>query len=93
MSRPCLWIDCDKIERNARAVVELCARHGIGVTGVHMHIGSGTDLEHLAQVCAAMESAAMTVGRSVRSISAGGFQRSGHAGNRASYHAGRRVGL
>ena len=28
-------------------------RHGIMVTGVHMHIGSGTDLEHLAQVCGA----------------------------------------
>ena len=25
--------------------------YGLGVTGLHMHIGSGTDLEHLAQVC------------------------------------------
>jgi diaminopimelate decarboxylase len=47
-------------------------RHGMGVTGVHMHIGSGTDLEHLAQVCGALEQAALTVGRSVVSISAGG---------------------
>jgi diaminopimelate decarboxylase len=46
--------------------------YGLSVTGLHMHIGSGTDLEHLSQVCAAMEKAAVEVGRSVRSISAGG---------------------
>jgi len=46
--------------------------HGLAVTCVHMHIGSGTDLEHLAQVCGALEKAALTVGRTVTSISAGG---------------------
>jgi diaminopimelate decarboxylase len=46
--------------------------HGLGVTGLHMHIGSGTDLEHLAQVCGALEKAAREVGRSLTSISAGG---------------------
>jgi len=46
--------------------------HGLSVTGVHMHIGSGTDLQHLAQVCGALEKAALTVGRTVTSISAGG---------------------
>ncbi len=46
--------------------------HGLCVTGVHMHIGSGTDLEHLGQVCGALEKAALTVGRTVTSISAGG---------------------
>ena len=46
--------------------------HGLGVVGLHMHIGSGTDLEHLAQVCGALENAARRVGRSIRSISAGG---------------------
>jgi len=46
--------------------------YGLTVTGLHMHIGSGTDLEHLSQVCAAMEKAALEGGRSVRSISAGG---------------------
>ena len=29
--------------------------HGLSVSGLHMHIGSGTDLEHLSQVCGAME--------------------------------------
>jgi len=46
--------------------------HGLNITGVHMHIGSGTDLEHLAQVCGAMEKCAMQVGRSITTISAGG---------------------
>jgi diaminopimelate decarboxylase len=45
---------------------------GLGVTGLHMHIGSGTDLEHLADVCGAMEKAARVAGRSIVSISAGG---------------------
>lgn len=56
--------------------LEHCLRrvdhHGLSVTGVHMHIGSGTDLEHLAQVCGALEQAALTVGRTVTAISAGG---------------------
>jgi diaminopimelate decarboxylase len=47
-------------------------RQGLGVTGLHMHIGSGTDMEHLAQVCDAMEQAARDVGRTITTISAGG---------------------
>lgn len=47
-------------------------RHALVVTGVHMHIGSGTDLEHLSQVCGAMESACHKVGRTVTTISTGG---------------------
>jgi diaminopimelate decarboxylase len=47
-------------------------RHGLTVTGLHMHIGSGTDLAHLGQVCGAMERSALTVGRSITTISAGG---------------------
>ncbi len=46
--------------------------HGLKVSGLHMHIGSGTDLEHLAQVCDAMEKCAVEVGESLTSISAGG---------------------
>ena len=42
------------------------------VTGLHMHIGSGTDLEHLAEVCAAMERCAERVGPTLTSISVGG---------------------
>lgn len=47
-------------------------RHGLMVTGMHMHIGSGTDIEHLSQVCGAMEKACEQVGRTVTTISAGG---------------------
>ena len=35
---------------------------GLTVAGLHMHIGSGTDLEHLSQVCGAIEQAAADVG-------------------------------
>ncbi|MHB1035757.1 MAG: diaminopimelate decarboxylase [Pirellulales bacterium] len=47
-------------------------RCGLKVTGLHMHIGSGTDLEHLAQVAGAMEAAARQVGPAITSISTGG---------------------
>ncbi len=47
-------------------------QHGLSVVGLHMHIGSGTDMEHLGQVCGAMERAAADVGPSLVSISAGG---------------------
>jgi diaminopimelate decarboxylase len=47
-------------------------KHRLTVDGLHMHIGSGTDLEHLSQVCSAMEAAAAQVGSSIRTISAGG---------------------
>jgi diaminopimelate decarboxylase len=46
--------------------------YGLSVIGAHMHIGSGTDLEHLSHVCGAMEKAAAEIGPSLRSISAGG---------------------
>lgn len=46
--------------------------YGLSVTGLHMHIGSGTDLEHLSQVSAAMEKAARELGRNLKSISVGG---------------------
>ncbi|MDA7978534.1 MAG: diaminopimelate decarboxylase [Pirellulales bacterium] len=45
---------------------------GHTVTGLHLHIGSGNDLEHLAQVCVAMKDLALRVGASLLAISAGG---------------------
>ena len=45
---------------------------GLGVTGIHMHIGSGTDLEHLSQVCEAVERIARIAGRRITTISTGG---------------------
>jgi diaminopimelate decarboxylase len=52
--------------------IERAAKYRLSITGLHMHIGSGADLEHLSQVCTAMEKAALVVGSSIISISAGG---------------------
>ncbi|RIK71964.1 MAG: diaminopimelate decarboxylase [Planctomycetota bacterium] len=52
--------------------VERARKFELSIAGLHMHIGSGTDLEHLSQVCGAMERAALAVGPSVHTISAGG---------------------
>ena len=52
--------------------VARAAKAGLTIDGLHMHIGSGTDYEHLSQVCGAMEAAVQTVGNSIRTISAGG---------------------
>ena len=45
---------------------------GLTVSGLHMHIGSGTDLAHLAEVAGALERVAVEIGRSLTTISAGG---------------------
>ncbi len=52
--------------------VERAGRYRLTVTGLHVHIGSGTDLEHLSQVCGALERAAAEVGSPLRSVSVGG---------------------
>jgi diaminopimelate decarboxylase len=52
--------------------VERARKNGLAITGLHMHIGSGTDLEHLSQVCGAMEQACHAVGPSIHAVSAGG---------------------
>lgn len=52
--------------------VARAAHHGLRVEGVHVHIGSGADLEHLALVAGAVEDFANRVGDSVTAISAGG---------------------
>jgi diaminopimelate decarboxylase len=45
---------------------------GVRIHGLHMHIGSGADFEHLAQVCGAMVRAARRMGSDLDVISAGG---------------------
>lgn len=45
---------------------------GLEVTGLHVHIGSGTDMQHLLAVGDALRDAALAVGSSVATISAGG---------------------
>lgn len=52
--------------------VKLAQANGMWITGLHMHIGSGSDFEHLAQVCDAMCDASRRLGSHLRTISAGG---------------------
>jgi diaminopimelate decarboxylase len=52
--------------------LDRAGRYRLSVTGLHVHIGSGTDLEHLSEVCGALEQAAGEVGASLASISVGG---------------------
>ena len=52
--------------------VKLAQANGMWISGLHMHIGSGTDFEHLAQVCDAMVDASRRLGGHLRTISAGG---------------------
>lgn len=54
------------------AAAQRAARRGLAVSGVHVHIGSGADVEHLARVAEACCSFARRVGPSVTAISAGG---------------------
>ncbi len=52
--------------------IAIAKEHNLTVAGLHMHIGSGTDFEHLSQVCDAMLQTALKVGASLKTISAGG---------------------
>jgi diaminopimelate decarboxylase len=47
-------------------------RHGLHLVGLHMHIGSGVDYQHLQEVCGAMVDLARSVNRPLEAISAGG---------------------
>jgi diaminopimelate decarboxylase len=57
------------------AALEAIARHDMQLVGLHMHIGSGVDYAHLAQVCDAMVQhvrEVVALGHDVSAISAGG---------------------
>lgn len=51
---------------------DLISRHGLELRGLHMHIGSGADYEHLGRVADAMLRTVRDCPFEVRSISAGG---------------------
>lgn len=53
-------------------VVARAEAAGLRITGIHMHIGSGSDFQHLSQVRHALETAALTAGRHLDTISTGG---------------------
>jgi diaminopimelate decarboxylase len=61
-----IWhADLAAVVREARAL-------GLEVNGLHVHIGSGSDAEHLARAALALEAACGAVGPSLATISAGG---------------------
>ena len=47
-------------------------KYRLDLVGLHMHIGSGTDFEHLRRVCDAMVDQVKALGVDVRAISGGG---------------------
>ena len=54
------------------ACLELAKKRDLRVTGIHTHIGSGADMEHLALVSKAVVSFARQVGPEIHTLSAGG---------------------
>ena len=57
------------------AALDAIKQHGLKLVGLHMHIGSGVDYGHLAEVCGAMVELVRTahaVGHDLHAISAGG---------------------
>ncbi|MEB0137437.1 MULTISPECIES: diaminopimelate decarboxylase [unclassified Undibacterium] len=54
------------------AALRLIDQYGLQLHGLHMHIGSGVDYDHLQSVCDAMIAQVNTAGRDLRAISIGG---------------------
>lgn len=57
---------------NLSSALERVDRYGLDLIGLHMHIGSGADLDHLGRVAAAMVDAVRHCGRDLRAVSGGG---------------------
>ncbi|MGO2511375.1 diaminopimelate decarboxylase [Marinomonas polaris] len=52
--------------------VALIQQYGLDLIGIHMHIGSGSDFEHLSQACQAMVEVVKLANVDIRAISTGG---------------------
>ena len=52
--------------------LERIRHHGLHLIGLHMHIGSGVDYEHLSNVCDAMVQLVIDMQHDIEAISAGG---------------------
>lgn len=66
---------------NVPAALKHIQQFDLDLVGLHMHIGSGVDFNHLQRVCDAMVEQVVSLGRDIRAISAGG-------GLPIPYHAG-----
>lgn len=54
------------------AALEKIHHYNLSLVGIHMHIGSGVDYQHLADVCDSMVALVTTAGVDLHAISAGG---------------------
>lgn len=64
-----IWVD------NLNRALDIVRRRSLRLVGLHMHIGSGADMEHLGRVCEAMEHAVgvtVAAGLDLSAISGGG---------------------
>ncbi len=57
---------------NLDACYRLIEAYGLDLVGLHMHIGSGVDYEHLQRVCSSMVEQVLRCPFDIRAISAGG---------------------
>jgi diaminopimelate decarboxylase len=57
---------------NLGSALERVDQYGLDLVGLHMHIGSGADLDHLGRVGDAMVDAVRRCGRDLRAVSGGG---------------------
>lgn len=55
-----------------QASLAIIDQYGLNLVGLHMHIGSGVDYDHLQSVCDAMIQQVKTCGRDLQAISIGG---------------------
>ena len=54
------------------AAIEALRRHGLRLVGLHMHIGSGVDYQHLERVCQTMVTLVKSARHDLEAISTGG---------------------
>lgn len=57
---------------NLALALERVDRYGLDLIGLHLHIGSGADIEHLKQVCHAMVNLVKRADRDLKAVSGGG---------------------
>ncbi|MEX3968366.1 diaminopimelate decarboxylase [Paraburkholderia sp. EG286B] len=66
LSKHGIWID------DLSRAVDLAKNHGVKLVGLHMHIGSGVNYDHLSKVCQAMVDVVTSLNIDIEAISAGG---------------------
>ncbi|NIG99261.1 MAG: diaminopimelate decarboxylase [Buchnera aphidicola (Periphyllus acericola)] len=57
---------------NTQLAISLIQKYNLNLIGLHMHIGSGADYNHLKKVCYAMIKSALLINKKISFISAGG---------------------